>query len=148
MLRNSILALLLSLPVSFASAQDDDAAIASIQSALRSRHYDQALAAAKSSLKKAPGDFRIWTLQAIALSMQGDNPAALASFHRALTLSPEYLAALKGEAQLLFQTGDKRAPPVLGKIGAPYPQGWPLPSACTRTTASIFLSSSARRGLN
>jgi tetratricopeptide (TPR) repeat protein len=116
MFRNSILALLLSPPVSFAFAQDNAAAIASIQSDLRSRQYDQALSIAKASLKERPGDFRIWTLQGIALSMKGDNPGALASFRRALTLSPQYPAALKGEAQLLFQTGDPRAAPVLEAI--------------------------------
>lgn len=90
--------------------------MASIQSALRAHQYDQALAMATSSLKKSPGDFRIWTLQGIALSMKGDTPAALAAFRRALTLSPQYAAALRGEAQLLFQTEDKRATPLLEQI--------------------------------
>jgi tetratricopeptide (TPR) repeat protein len=116
MLRKTILALLLPLSVSHACAQDNATAIASIQAALRGHQYDQALAITKSSLQKRPGDFRIWTLQGIALSMKGDNPAALADFRRALTLSPQYPAALKGEAQLLFQTGDKHATPVLEQI--------------------------------
>jgi tetratricopeptide (TPR) repeat protein len=116
MFRNIILVLLLSLPLSFACAQENADAIASIESALRSHQLDQALTVAESSLKKTPADFRIWTLQGIALSMKGDNPAALSAFRRALTLSPQYPAALKGEAQLLFQTGDKRAAPLLEKI--------------------------------
>jgi tetratricopeptide (TPR) repeat protein len=116
MLRYSILAFLLSLPLSFACAQDNAAAITSIQSAIRGHQYDQALAIAKSSLQKSPSDFRIWTLQGIALSMKGDNPDALAAFRRALTLAPRYPAALKGEAQLLFQTGDRRVTPLLEQI--------------------------------
>jgi tetratricopeptide (TPR) repeat protein len=116
MLRNSILAFLLSLPLPFARAQDNTAAIASIQSALRGHQYEQALAITESSLRKTPADFRIWTLRGIALSMKGDTPAALAAFHRALTISPQYPAALKAEAQLLFQTGDQRATPVLAQI--------------------------------
>jgi tetratricopeptide (TPR) repeat protein len=116
MFRNSILALLLSLPLSLAGAQENAADIAAIQSALRGHQFDQALAIAQSSLQKNPGDYRIWTLQGIALSMKGDNPAALSAFHRALTLSPQYPAALRGEAQLLFQTGDARATPLLERI--------------------------------
>jgi tetratricopeptide (TPR) repeat protein len=116
MFRNRILVLLLSLPLSFVCAQQNADPIASIESALRRHQLDQALTLAESSLKKTPADFRIWTLKGIALSMKGDNPAALSAFSRALTLSPQYPAALKGEAQLLFQTGDKRAAPLLEKI--------------------------------
>jgi tetratricopeptide (TPR) repeat protein len=116
MLRNRILALLLLLPISFAGAQENTATVAAIQSALRGHQYEQALAIAKSALQKSPGDYRIWTLQGIALSMKGNNPAALAAFHRALAISPRYPAALKGEAQLLFQTGDASATPLLEQI--------------------------------
>lgn len=116
MLRNSILALLLSLHLSLAAAQENTAAIAAIQSALRSHQYEQALAIAKSTLQKTPSDYRVWTLKGIALSVKGDNPAALAAFQRALALSPRYPAALKAEAQLLFQTEDGRATPLLEKI--------------------------------
>jgi tetratricopeptide (TPR) repeat protein len=114
--RGSPLALVLWLAFFSASAQDGASAIASIEAALRSQQYDQALAFAKASLQKRPTDFRIWTLQGIALSMKGDKLAALAAFHKALTLSPRYPAALKAEAQLLFQTGDKRAAPMLEQI--------------------------------
>ena len=114
--RNCVLALLLSLPLCFAFAQDTAAGIAAIQTALRARQYDEALAIADASLQESPSDYRIRTLQGIALSMKGDNPAALAAFRRALMLSPRYPAALKGEAQLLFQTGDKRATPILERI--------------------------------
>jgi hypothetical protein len=97
MLRSTVLALVLLLqPPSFAFAQDNTTAIASIRSALREHRYDEGLALTRSSLNRIPADFRIWTLQGMAFSMKGDNPAAL-----------------KGEAQLLFQTGDKRVTPVL-----------------------------------
>lgn len=116
MFSNSILALLLSLALSIACAQENADALASIESLMRGHQLDQALALAQSSLKKTPADFRIWTLQAIALSMKGNDAAALAAFRKALALSPDYPAALKGEAQLLFQTNNKRAIPQLEKI--------------------------------
>jgi hypothetical protein len=49
-LRNFVLALLLSFPLCFAFAQDTAAAIAAIQTALRARQYDEALAIAEASL--------------------------------------------------------------------------------------------------
>ena len=55
-----------------------------------------------SAAEKSPSDYRIRTLQGIALSMKAIEPRfALAAFHRALTVSPLYPAALKGGSQVL-----------------------------------------------
>ena len=95
--------------------------IESIKAAIHNQHYDQAVSIANSALKEDPRDFRVYTLKGVALSLQGDAPAALMAFERALSLSPDYLAALKGEAQLLYQTEDKRGIPVLQKIAKENP---------------------------
>ena len=115
-------AFLLFLPSVYVGAQvspsqsDLGATIAEIQSLIRSRQYGQAMALTGTGLQKAPADYRLWTLQGIALSLKGDTSAALSSFDRAIHLSPAYLPALKGEVQILFQSGDRRAVSLLERI--------------------------------
>jgi tetratricopeptide (TPR) repeat protein len=99
-----------------ALSQQNRSSIQIIESLVRSQHYDQALDAAKSALQEKPADFRIWTLQGIALSLKGDKHDALRSFEKALRLSPKYEPALKGEAELLYESRDPRATSVLKQI--------------------------------
>jgi len=67
-------------------------------------------------LHDTPSDSRLWTLEGIVLSIKGSDHDALYAFDRALSLSPKYAAALKGEVQLLYPTQDKRAIPLLKRI--------------------------------
>jgi tetratricopeptide (TPR) repeat protein len=99
-----------------AQGQTTKVSIASIESLIRSQKYDQALQLTRSALHETPNDFRLWTLEGIVLSIKGSNHDALDAFDRALSLSPAYAAALKGKVQLLYQTQDKRAIPLLEKI--------------------------------
>ena len=99
-----------------AQGQTTKVSIASIESLIRSHEYDQALQLAKSALHETPNDFRLWTLEGIVLSIKGSNQEALIAFDKALSLSPSYAAALKGKVQILYQTQDKRAIPLLEKI--------------------------------
>ncbi len=99
-----------------ARGQQTKASISSIESLIRSKQYDRALDATKSALRETPGDFRLWTLEGIVLSIRGNKQEALQAFDKALSLSPKYPAALKGEVQLLYEAQDKRAIPVLKKI--------------------------------
>jgi len=99
-----------------AQGQQAKTAISSIESLIRSQHYDQALRVTRSELREAPSDFRLWTLEGIIFSMKGSSPDALTAFAKALRISPNYMPALKGEVQLLYQLGDKRAIPLLEKI--------------------------------
>jgi tetratricopeptide (TPR) repeat protein len=87
-----------------------------IESLIRSHRYDEALEAARAGLKDAPDDYRLWTLDGIILSLKSDTKGALPAFEKALQLSPGYTPALKGAAQILFQTGDRRAAPLLERI--------------------------------
>jgi tetratricopeptide (TPR) repeat protein len=96
--------------------QEAKVTIASIQSLIRSQHYDEALKTTQSALRHSPSDFRLWTLEGIVFSIQGNKNNALAAFEKALSLSPTYPAALKGEVQLLYQSQDKRAIPLLERI--------------------------------
>ncbi len=85
-------------------------------SALHARDFDTAIRLSRSGLKKFPNDAQLWTLQAIALASKGDNKSALQSFQHALKISPRYVAALAGAAQILYQANDKRAIPLLNQL--------------------------------
>jgi tetratricopeptide (TPR) repeat protein len=96
--------------------QQEKVSIASIEGLIRSQEYDRALETTRSALHETPSDFRLWTLEGIAFSLKGSNQDALNAFENALRLSPNYAAALKGEAQLLYQAQDMRAVPLLERI--------------------------------
>jgi tetratricopeptide (TPR) repeat protein len=83
-----------------ARAQDVNVSISSIESLIRSQQYDQALSTLKTALRGSPGDFKLWTLEGICLSLQGNDREALASFDHAIRISPDYTPALKGEVQI------------------------------------------------
>jgi len=114
--QNRCVALVILCTAIAAHAQQTGASVDSIEALIRSQHYDAALQATKSALDATPKDFRLWTLQGIVYSIQGNNHDALNAFDKALSLSPNYGAALKGEVQLLYQANDKRAIPLLERI--------------------------------
>jgi len=87
-----------------------------IQSLIHAHRYDEALVATRAAVQHKPDDYRLWTLQGILLSMKGNSSEALHAFDRALKIAPRYPAALRGEAQIFFQSGDMRALPLLDKI--------------------------------
>jgi tetratricopeptide (TPR) repeat protein len=99
-----------------AQGQPAKSYLASIESLIRSQQYDKALQATKSTLSENPKDFRLWTLEAIVFSIQKSNREALDAFGKALSLSPNYVPALKGEVQLLYPAKDQRAVPLLERI--------------------------------
>ena len=87
-----------------------------IAAAIRAKNYDHALELAKQALKTAPNDVRVLTLEALAFKELGQEGKALAGFHRVLELSPDYLAALEGAAQLEYAAGSERAAPLLDRL--------------------------------
>jgi tetratricopeptide (TPR) repeat protein len=97
-------------------AQQVQSSVAAVQSLIRAKNYDEALRMAKAGLEETPQDFRLWTLEGIVYSIEGQKQEALTAFDRALGLSPTYAAALKGEVQLLYPTKDARAIPLLKRI--------------------------------
>lgn len=90
--------------------------ISSIEALIRSRDYDHALAATQSALRRSPQDHRLWTLEGIVLSLEGKTAKASKAFQMALHIAPDDPAALRGEAQILYQNGDKGAIPLLQRI--------------------------------
>lgn len=99
-----------------AIGQQPTPSVTAIESLIRSRQYDQALAMTRSALKQRPTDFRLWTLEGIIFSMQDKAQRAQRAFEKALRISPQYEPALKGEVQILYDQGDSRAIPLLERI--------------------------------
>jgi tetratricopeptide (TPR) repeat protein len=82
---------------------------AGITQAIRSHQYEQAVGLARQALQRAPNDARVLTMEAIALTFLGRDGEALTAYNQALKLSPDYVAALEGAAQLEYKAGDDRA---------------------------------------
>ena len=103
-------------------AQQTGKSIGEIESLIRTRQYAEALQSTQSSLRNSPNDFRLWTLEGIVLSLQGDANGAISAFDKALRISPDYPPALKGQVQLLYPKNDARAVPLLERILKANPQ--------------------------
>jgi len=97
-------------------AQEGKVSVSAIQSLIRSQQYDEALRTLKTALRADPGDYKLWTLEGICLGLQGNDTEAKTAFDHAIRISPNYLPALKGEIQILYKTGDKRAIPLLERM--------------------------------
>jgi tetratricopeptide (TPR) repeat protein len=87
-----------------------------IASAIRAHQYERAVTLARTTLQRSPGDVRVLTMEAIALSGLGNDHDALAAFQQALRLAPDYLAALEGAAQIEYKSGSERAVPLLDHL--------------------------------
>jgi tetratricopeptide (TPR) repeat protein len=87
-----------------------------IESALREHDYQHALQLAQSAAQQSPKNPKVWALQGIALSGLGRRQDALAAYDRALAISPDYLPALEGAAELEYQAESKRALPLLERV--------------------------------
>ncbi len=97
-------------------AQTSAETVGSITSALRARDFDGALRLLQPALKQNPRSAQLWTLQGIAFSGGEHEKEALASFRNALKISPEYLPALEGAAQLEYKAGSADAIPLLQHV--------------------------------
>ena len=93
-----------------------------IENMIRAGQLDPALRAIRADETKTPKDARLWTLEGVVLSMQKDDAGALKAFDHALTLSPAFPSALRGEVQIYSQTEDPRAVPLLEQIIQADPQ--------------------------
>ena len=112
-----LLILILTLAVSgFAQGGASADAEHSIETALRAGNFDEALRLTRSQLQQSPKDAKLWTLEGIALSGLGRDQEALTAYNSALKVSPDYLPALEGAAELEYKAGSIRAVPLLNRI--------------------------------
>lgn len=99
-----------------ALGQAANGGIASIASALRNREFDSALQLLQPALRASPKNPQLWMFQGLAYSGKGDSKSALNSYQSALKLSPDYLPALEGAAQLEYEAGSPAAVPLLQHV--------------------------------
>lgn len=102
---------------SFASSCPAQASsIASIASALQNKEYEKALTLLRPLLVSSPKNEQLWTMQGKAYEEEGRNADALASFRTAIKLSPDYLPAIQGAAQIEYESGSPGAIPLIGHL--------------------------------
>ena len=111
--RVAILLLLLQAAV---LGQGANSRIASVTSALRNREFDRALQMLQPALRESPKNPQLWMFQGLAYSGKGDQKSALNSYQSALKVSPDYLPALEGAAQLQYEAGNPEAVPLLQHV--------------------------------
>ncbi len=92
-----------------ALSQQQTSDLNAISSALRAGEYAAARQMADQTLQSSPNDVRVLTLKAIALSKLGQSAEAISSYRRALALSPQYLPALAGIAELEYRRASDAA---------------------------------------
>ena len=103
----------------FSVAQSPSAAagtIREIAAALRAKQYAAALRLIDPALRDSPNDARLRSMQGMALSALHQTSEALAAYQRVLKISPNYLPALEGAAQIEYEAGDKSAVSLLERI--------------------------------
>jgi tetratricopeptide (TPR) repeat protein len=113
--RMCVFVLLLALRLSVAG-QNENEQVAAIVASLRSGEFDRALELLQPALQQPPKNPQLWMLQGLALSGKGDKKSALTSYLSALKISPDYLPALEGAAQIQYEKGDPGAVPLLQHI--------------------------------
>ena len=95
--------------------------LAKIISALRAGNYLEAKRLSEMQLEESPTDARLWTLNGFALVHLGDSTGALTAYRRALQISPAYLPALEGAAEIEYKSGSQSAVPLLKQIVNTHP---------------------------
>ena len=99
-----------------AFAQDTKDQLDQITSALQNKEFQKALDLLHPALQESPGNAQLWTMQGVAYAGGGHKKEALASFHSALKISPDYLPALKGAIQIEYESGSPAAIPLLQRV--------------------------------
>jgi tetratricopeptide (TPR) repeat protein len=94
-------------------AQADREVTASVASAVAAKDFDKALEQLQPALKQFPDDAKLWTLEALAFAGKGQTKEALAAYEKAIKISPEFVPALEGAAQIEYKAGDQKAVPLL-----------------------------------
>jgi tetratricopeptide (TPR) repeat protein len=101
---------------SFIAAQTTSDRLGPVTSALRAGQFDKALQLLQPELEKDPKSTQLWTLRGIAFSGKGAKKEALGAFRHALAISPNYLPALEGAAQIEYEDGGKDAVALLERV--------------------------------
>jgi tetratricopeptide (TPR) repeat protein len=102
--------------VTCALAQNADDSLVPIAGALQNKDFGKALRLLQPALKASPGNAELWAMQGTAYVGEGRAKEALASFQKALKISPNYLPALHGAVQIEFDAGNPAAIPLIERV--------------------------------
>ena len=80
-----------------------------ITAALRNREFDRAMEMIESAIHAYPNNAQLRAFEGLAHMGKGEQDAALRSYQAALKISPDYLPALKGAAQIEYDAGRPEA---------------------------------------
>jgi len=111
-----VLFLLVPLLFSVASAQPAGDRSAPVVSALQKKEFRKALDLLHPALQEFPGNAQLWAMQGAAYVGLGHPAEALASYRTSLKLSPDYLPALEGAAQIEFERASPAAIPLVERV--------------------------------
>jgi tetratricopeptide (TPR) repeat protein len=101
--------------------QQQSAGAADIVAQLRAGNNQEAAVLAKRALAAYPGDCKLLSLNAVALTGLGRTEEALHSFKKALTKCPAYLPALEGAAQIEYGQQNPEVMTLLNRLLAVQP---------------------------
>ena len=102
--------------VGHASAQTSNDIAGRVSDALQRHDFQAASQLLQPALRSSPGSAQLWAMQGTAYVGEGRKAEALASFRHALRINPNFVPALKGEAQIQYEAGDAAAIPVLKQL--------------------------------
>lgn len=105
-----------SLGVAEGSQPDKGDQVSAVTAALREQRFADALNLLGPALRHDAADAQLWTLAGLAYSGERREDEALKSFQHALKISPDYLPALEGAAQIEYATGNAEAKPLLERV--------------------------------
>jgi tetratricopeptide (TPR) repeat protein len=107
---------LLLVPPPCAPGQATNQDVQAITSSLQKREYAKARELLQTALQRSPNSSQLWMLQGLAYAGEVNSKSALKSYKRAIAISPEYLPALEGAAQIEYEAGDADAIPLLQHV--------------------------------
>ena len=97
-------------------AQEANDRIQAITSALQVRDFARALQLLETAIRSSPNNPQLWMFQGLAHAGEGNAQGALQSYRHAIRLSPDYLPALEGAAQIEYEANSADAIPLLQHI--------------------------------
>jgi len=93
----------------FLTAASQDDAVRAVTTALRARHFQEALDLARATLRKSPKDVQILVLEGMAFTGLGRDGEALAVLKTAMEIAPDYIPAIEAAAEIEYRRGDPGA---------------------------------------
>ena len=102
--------------VAYASAQTAPDRTDAIAAALQRRDFATALELLRPALQESPNNAQLWAMQGAACAGEKKTKEALASFQKSLKISPDYLPAQQGAAQIEFDAGSPAAIALIQRV--------------------------------